>query len=173
MTPRTHHTRQGRVLLFEQTDDSYTSNNEFCGQSAISPPSASDLAPSLLTPSDPAKSAAWCPSFGNLKFQLKVTTHPEDRVRFLHSFCFHAFKLPLTPNFCFSIKLPIRCMKRPDPSLLFPVPFSSPRETPLSWTEKRCPEVIIRGDLFQHIRVEVECSVSGKYQFMITLPVHD
>jgi len=51
-------------------------------------------------------------------------------------------------------------MRRPDPSTLFPIPFSRTlREPPLSWTEKKCPEVIIRGDIFHNVRVEVECKL--------------
>lgn len=156
------------VLLSEQIDDSYISNNEFCGQFAIAPPSATDLAPSPLTPSGQAKSAAWRPSFGNLKFQLQVTIHRRGLLAPKIRYVFSTQVLPTLSNFRFRMKQPIRCMRRPDPSTLFPIPFSRTlREPPLSWTEKKCPEVIIRGDIFHNVRVEVECKVSGKYQIYL------
>jgi hypothetical protein len=158
------------VLLSEHIDGSYISNNEFCGRFAITPPSATDLAPSPLKPSDQAKSAAWRPSFGNLKFQLQVTIHRRGlltrKIRYVFSTRLPScLQVPPSPNFRFRMKQPIRCMRRPDPSILFPTPHSrNPREPPLSWTENKCPEVIIRGDIFQHVHVEVECKVSSKYQ---------
>ncbi len=42
-------------------------------------------------------------------------------------------------------------------------PARNLRSLPSSWTENECPEVYIRGDIFQHIGVEVECKVSNKY----------
>jgi hypothetical protein len=161
------------VLLSEHIDDSYISNNEFCGRFAIAPPSATDLAPSPLTPSDQAKSAAWRPSFGNLKFQLQVTIHRRGlltrKIRYVFFTGLPSFlQVLVAHNFRFRMRQPIRCMRRPDPSMLLPTPHSrTPREPPLSWTEKRCPEVIVRGDIFQHVRVEVECKVSSKYQILL------
>jgi hypothetical protein len=65
------------------------------------------------------------------------------------------------------MKQPIRCIMRPDPSTLFAIPTPlplprNPRSPPLSWTENKCPEVIVRGTIFREVRVEVVCEVSSK-----------
>lgn len=69
------------------------------------------------------------------------------------------------------MKQPIHYIMRPDPSTLFPTPLhlaEISRNAPLPWTENKCPEVIIKGDIFRQVRVEVRCKVGTipKYNYL-------
>ena len=74
------------------------------------------------------------------------------------------------------MRQPVRYIMRPDPSTYFPTPTlpnsRSARDSPLSWTENKCPKIVVRGVIFQTIHVEVECKVSSKYQSVITPSAH-
>lgn len=148
------------VLSSEQFHRSHISNGEFRWHFAISPPTTTTGPfPSPLTAPEQA---------GSMRRHHSIRNHESDQI----------FQLQLTIHrrgpFMRNIRMkqPIRYIPRPgDPSAILPPlrPLRIPRALPSPWTENRCPEVVVRGIIFGHREVEVECRLS----IPMSYPVND
>jgi hypothetical protein len=158
-----------RVLLSQRVDDSHISGGNFCWPFTIVPPTDSVSSSGSSAGSSLGHQSSESHNTGSdLKFQLNVTISRRGRlspnVGFVFPILCHDGSL--TVCFEFRVKQKIFYVPPPDPSLRSSpaqISVSLPLDTATtsSWPQQKFPPVVMRGVMFGHVNVEVECKVSN------------
>lgn len=157
-----------RVLLSDRVEDSHFSGGTFCWPFTIVPDSDPSTSSSAASSLGHQSSNSDSTGTSDLKFQLIVTIYRRGRLTPNVGFVIPILcnDDSLTVYFEFRVKQQIFYVPPPDPSLR-----SSPAQISVTlpvdtatiapWPQQNFPPVNMKGVLFGHVNVEVECKVSN------------